>query len=207
MTHLSRTERLALLDLMDRVGPHAPTLCAGWDTADLAAHLVVRERRPDSAIGIVLPPLADRGERIRRRYRHQDFGRLLALLRDPPWWSPVSNPLIDPLANTVEFFVHHEDVRRAAPGWKRRELPRTAQDLLWARTAMARMLLRKSGLNVELVAPGHGRRAVGRGDGVDAVVTGPPSELLLFCFGRKSVAQVDVTGPAAGRLLAADLGL
>jgi uncharacterized protein (TIGR03083 family) len=45
---LARAERAALCDLFDEVGPDAPTLCAGWTTRDLAAHLVIRERRADA---------------------------------------------------------------------------------------------------------------------------------------------------------------
>ena len=37
---------------------------------------------------------------------------------------------IDELVNTVEFFVHHEDVRRAAPGWTPRSLDRQLEDAL-----------------------------------------------------------------------------
>src|SRR5262249_60545235 len=44
----------ALCDTLERVGPAAPTLCEGWTTADLAAHLVVRERKPLAGPGIVL---------------------------------------------------------------------------------------------------------------------------------------------------------
>jgi hypothetical protein len=36
-------ERLELCDLLLELGPDAPTLCEGWTTADLAAHLVLRE--------------------------------------------------------------------------------------------------------------------------------------------------------------------
>src|SRR5690606_24047731 len=42
MTEHARAERHALADLLMAVGPDAPTLCAGWTTAHLAAHLVVR---------------------------------------------------------------------------------------------------------------------------------------------------------------------
>ncbi|GAA4898017.1 uncharacterized protein (TIGR03085 family) [Stackebrandtia albiflava] len=206
MTNLARRERTALADLLARLGPEAPTLCEGWDTGDLAAHLVVRERRPDSALGIVLPAFADRAEAIRRRYRARPFEELVGMLRRPPWWSPVSNPVVEPFADTVEFFVHHEDVRRAAPGWRPRELPRAAAKDLWGRLGVARLLLRRTGLTVTLAAPGFGRRTFGR-NGVDAVVTGEPGELLLFCFGRGERSRVELSGPAAERLRSARLGL
>ena len=50
MTAASR-ERAALVTTMRAVGPDAPTLCGDWTTRDLAAHLVLRERRPDAAPG------------------------------------------------------------------------------------------------------------------------------------------------------------
>ena len=46
----ARDERIALCDLLDETGPEAPTLCEGWRTLDLAAHLVLREHRPDAAL-------------------------------------------------------------------------------------------------------------------------------------------------------------
>ena len=45
----SDSERQLLADLFLEVGPEAPTLCAGWTTTDLAAHLWVREHRPEAA--------------------------------------------------------------------------------------------------------------------------------------------------------------
>ena len=57
MTDVAAAERAALLDLLERLGPDAPTLCEGWATHDLAAHLVVRERRPVAGPGYVFPAL------------------------------------------------------------------------------------------------------------------------------------------------------
>lgn len=58
MTAFARSERLALCETLRAVGPDAPTLCEGWLTRDLAAHLVLRESRPDAAPGIVVSALA-----------------------------------------------------------------------------------------------------------------------------------------------------
>ena len=55
---LAKNERAALCDLPDKVGPEAPTLCEGWTTHDLAAHLWIRETDPLGAGGIVAKPLA-----------------------------------------------------------------------------------------------------------------------------------------------------
>ena len=116
-------ERAALCDLLLDVGPDAPTLCEGWTTRDLAAHLIVRERRPDAAMGIIVPPIAAHGESVRRRVRERPFDELVATVRQgPPVWSPIRLSLLDRLTNTNEFYIHHEDVRRAASAWDPREL-------------------------------------------------------------------------------------
>ena len=62
----ARDERVALCDLLDETGPEAPTLCEGWRTLDLAAHLVLREHRPDAAAGVMGGPLAGHTERVQR---------------------------------------------------------------------------------------------------------------------------------------------
>ena len=52
---ITDNERAEMCDLFASVGPDAPTLCEGWNTSDLLAHLLVRERRPDAAAGIAVP--------------------------------------------------------------------------------------------------------------------------------------------------------
>lgn len=206
MSDLAAAERQALVELLTRTGPNAPTLCGDWTTHDLAAHLVARERRPDAAGGLFLSALAGWTERVRLRYARLDHAELLGLLAKPPKWSPLSHGTADEFANAVEFFVHHEDVRRAADGWAIRSLSRADEELLWHRTAMARVLLRRAGMTVKLVCPGFGQRTIGKAP-IGATVTGPPGEVLLYCFGRKAVARVEVTGDRAAELEAAPLGL
>jgi uncharacterized protein (TIGR03085 family) len=66
MTTFARSERRALGETLLAVEPDAPTLCEGWRTRDPAAHLVLRETRPDAAAGIVLPPVAAWTARVQR---------------------------------------------------------------------------------------------------------------------------------------------
>src|ERR687885_698601 len=113
----SALERVRLADALEAAGPVAPTLCAGWTTRDLAAHLVVRERRPDSGPGLLLPPLRGGGARGRRALAARPYEQIVAAFREPPVWSPLSNPLTDEVFNAGEFFIHHEDVRRGRPGF------------------------------------------------------------------------------------------
>ncbi|KAB1937197.1 TIGR03085 family protein [Micromonospora sp. ALFpr18c] len=209
MSRYARAERQALADLLLALGPDAPTINEGWATRDLAAHLVLRERRPDAAGGIVLPPLRGYAERVRRRLAAQPYPELVAQVRRPPAWSPVSNPLTDELANTMEFFIHHEDVRRASPGWQPRDLATGLQAALWKRVApMARLVLRRFPADLYVQAPGHGEVSVGRG-GDRLRVVGAPAELALFLSGRQRVARVQLDGSAASarQLRVANLGM
>jgi uncharacterized protein (TIGR03085 family) len=209
MTDYARRERNALADLLLETGPDAPTLCAGWSTRDLAAHLVVRDRRPDASAGIVIPPLAGHGEHVRKAKAAQPYETVVAEVRTPPWWSPVSNPLVHEMTNTLEYFIHHEDVRRGAPGWTPRALDAGEQRALWnAVKVTARMGLRRLGVPVLLRAPGFGEVTVG-GDTPQAILIGEPGELALFVSGRQRAAKVAIEAApeTAERLRTAKIGL
>jgi uncharacterized protein (TIGR03085 family) len=204
-------ERRALADLMVRLGPSAPTLCEGWTTADLAAHLVIRDRRPDAALGIVVASLAGYTEKVQRATRDkQSYEELVGRVRNgPPALSPLRIPALDAAANTLEYFVHHEDVRRAQPEWTPRTLEAGLADALWAGLGrIARVALRKLPVGTVLVSPGHGELRAGPAPQV-VTVTGDPGELVLFAFGRLSSSQATFEGPpdAVARVKAADLGL
>jgi uncharacterized protein (TIGR03085 family) len=207
MTNHARSERRALADLLDEVGPDAPTLCEGWDTADLAAHLVLRERRPDAALGIAVPPAARYTERVQRSIRDaRRWPALVDTVRNGP---PLLLKPLDGPVNTMEYFIHHEDVRRARPGWRPRDLDEAEEAALWHRLALtARVLFRRSPVGVVIDSPGHGRVTAKAGS-QEVTLTGPPSELLLFAFGRQDQARVDTAGPgdATERLRRARLGL
>ena len=120
----SREQRLALCTTLEEAGPDAATLCAGWTALNLAAHLVLREHRLDASAGIPGGPLAGHTARVQDRLASQkSFADLVDTIRNgPPRLSPWAIPALDERANTVEFFVHNEDVRRAAPDWKPREI-------------------------------------------------------------------------------------
>jgi uncharacterized protein (TIGR03085 family) len=200
VTSFARDERQRLADLLLRVGPDEPTLCTGWTTRDLAAHLVIRERRPDSAAGLILPPLRGRGERIRLAKAARPFDEIVGEIRNPPWWSPVSNPLTDELANGVEFFIHHEDVRRGRDGWEPRDLTEPHARSIWkAASFTGKLALRRVRMPVRVrEARGFGEFTVGAptaGGPAPVTVTGPAGELALFLSGRQRATRVDVTGP------------
>ncbi|MEV0279623.1 TIGR03085 family metal-binding protein [Streptomyces sp. NPDC050610] len=208
-THAKR-ERLLLADLLETAGPESPTLCEGWTARDLAAHVVVRERRADAAGGILIKPLAARLERVQAEFASKPYEQLIQLIRTgPPRMSPFSLKQVDEASNTVEFYVHAEDVRRAAPEWTPRELDPVFEDALWSRLErMARVLGRKSPVGLVLRRP-DGRTAVANRSTPVVTVTGEPGELTLFAFGRQEAARVEIDGDkeAVARLYDAKLGL
>jgi uncharacterized protein (TIGR03085 family) len=202
----SREERLALCALFDETGPDAPTLCEGWTTGDLAAHLVLRERRPDAAAGVAGGPLAGYTARVQHRLRQRiPFPELVRMIRSgPPHLSVMALPGMDERINAVEFFVHHEDVRRAADGWEPRALGSGESDMLWGRLRMARFMLRKAPVGVELARDDVGP-ATDNPDGVPyritarnatpaVTVVGSPAELTLWVMGRRAAARVRMDG-------------
>ncbi|NEA59053.1 TIGR03085 family protein [Streptomyces sp. SID13666] len=196
-THAQR-ERLLLADLLESAGAGAPTLCDGWTARDLAAHVVIRERRSDAAAGIVIPQLAARMERVRQEFARKPFEELVQLIRTgPPRMSPFSLKQVDEAANTVEFFVHAEDVRRAQPEWTPRELDSVFSDALWKRLErMARVAGRRSPVGLVLRRP-DGQTAVAHKGTPVVTVTGEPGELTIFAFGRQEAARVETEGDKA----------
>ncbi|MEU3094001.1 TIGR03085 family metal-binding protein [Streptomyces sp. NPDC006967] len=193
-THAKR-ERLLLADLLETTGPQAPTLCEGWTTRDLAAHVVVRERRPDAAGGMLVKQLAPRLERVTAEYTAKPYEELIQLVRTgPPRFSPFSLKQVDELSNIVEFYVHTEDVRRAQPEWTPRELDPVFQDALWSRLERsARLMGRGVPVGLVLRRP-DGRTVVAHRGAPVVTVTGEPSELVLFAYGRQSAAEVGLEG-------------
>lgn len=210
-TDVAATERAALLDLMTELGPAAPTLCEGWATHELAAHLVARERRPQAVAGILVRPLHGLTAAAEARMRRLPYDDLLATLRGgPPLWS-AGGALRGPLSGITdvhELYVHHEDVRRLVD-----PTPRQAgADLdaaLWKRLRLlGPALTSRLGVGLSVVTP-DGRTARVRKGPDPVTLHGTPAELFLWLFGRRSVAAVEVSGSPAAQQAArtAPLGL
>ncbi|MFC7492508.1 MULTISPECIES: TIGR03085 family metal-binding protein [unclassified Knoellia] len=197
-TSIARRERLDLCDTLESVGPDAPTLCMPWTTRDLAAHLVIREGRPDLASGIWLPFLKERTEREQARVAAQPWPELVEAVRSgPPGWHPTRLTLIDNAVNLAEMVIHHEDVLRGdgSPG-PRREPTAHVEAAAWTLLSrMGRLLFRRAPDGVQLHAPGRGALTVSGGEAT-VHVTGAPVELLLTAYGRRQVAEIEVTGDA-----------
>ncbi len=197
-------ERSALTQALREAGPDAPTLCTGWRSRHLAAHVVLRESAPLVALGATFPPLHGHAERRIEQLadRSAHWAGYAALVervsRGPARTSPMART--GDGANLLEFFVHTEDVRRGAGPVPPRTLEPEHTEAMWRRlTRAAGFLYRRSGVGIVLVVPGGPRRAVRRprGDAGTVIVRGEVGELALHAFGREGAAHVDVLGDSA----------
>ncbi len=195
-TTLAQRERRALADLLLQVGPEAPTMCEGWMTYDLVAHLWTRETEPAAMLGAMGGPFAGLADARRERAKQQHaYEELVELVRSGPRpGSPLRR--FDQSANTLEFLVHHEDVRRGADlSVPAREMSyQDDQDIVGRLGVPAQLRLGRRGVQTVLVDQESGH-VVRVGQGAVVTVTGPPTELALYVFGRR--AHVDVHGPVA----------
>lgn len=208
-----KNQRAELCDALDSVRPSAPTMCAGWTAHHLAAHVWVRENDTWAVAGAHLAGRPARVEQLMAEVMAQrPYPDLVAAVRRGPTGpSPFRLPGMEALANTIEFFVHCEDVRRGSGNNTPREPDPGLEELCWRRLpTMGRIFLRRARVAVWLerdVPPGEPVRI---GHGPDIVhLLGRPSELLLYLFGRRSGANVKVIGePVAISVLEqAQLGL
>ncbi|GMA31120.1 TIGR03085 family protein [Litorihabitans aurantiacus] len=177
--------------------PEDPTLCEGWRARHLAAHVVLRERRPWSvAVGAVRgqDPTADLAATATDA---AGYARLVDQVEQGP--SRLSPLEWVPAANLMEFVVHAEDVRRGdGPPAQPRELPERLQVGLWRSVrAMASLRYRRAaargGVGLVLVSP-TARAVLARGPR-SAVLSGTPTELALWITGRERASLAQVTGP------------
>jgi uncharacterized protein (TIGR03085 family) len=206
-----RAERDALCRLFLEVGPDAPTLCAGWTAADLAAHLVVREHNPLAGPGILLPgPFARYTERAQSRTKSaHPFEVLVARIRSGP---PLAWRPFDTMFNLNEYFVHHEDVRRAGGDTTPRPPEGVAalEDALWhtLRRGAGLLTRRMRGTGLDLERENGEIIHAHKGSPV-ATLSGRPGEIVLFLMGRKGASCADVGGPpsAAEELRSASFGI
>ena len=193
-------ERLALCDLFEKLGPQAPTLLEGWTAKDLAAHLVLRERDLVAAPCLVLPgPFQQFAERRRRTLAQQnDFRWLVMRIRSGPPTGFFQISWVRSGPNLNEFFIHHEDLRRANGMAARDSLTAAMEAALWRNVRQGSRYLsrRLRGVGLEISWAGTAERMTIRDAQPSALLSGRPGELLLYVFGRQTAAQVEVRGPA-----------
>ena len=207
---LAQSERAALADLLEQLGPEEPTRCAGWNTGDLLDHLLVRERRPDAAAGIMLPFLKAWNARVSAVYDAKPFAQRLSLLRSgPPALHPARIPAVDRLTNDAEFFIHHEDVRRGRPGWQPRDVDAetTASLMALVKSPAVRFGVRRAGVGV-VARLSDGQEVTLHGGEPVVTVAGAPGEIVIWSSSRPA-ARVTLTGDpdAVATLERAGLGV
>ena len=194
---ITTDERAAMSALLRDVGPDAPTLCDGWTTRDLLAHLLLRERRPDASGGILFSALAKRTARVQQSIARRPYDEMIdQFAGGPPIWSVWAIPVLGDRINMAEFFIHHEDIRRAQPDWEPRPANPEFEDRVWkSLKTMGRLLYRHSPVGVVLRSANRPDVVAKKSSAAEVVVVGEPSEVLLNGFGRaKDKVRVVVQG-------------
>lgn len=206
---LARAERRSICDTFLRVGPQAPTLCEGWDAYDLAAHLWLRENQPAARLAVMVARGRDERVRMNHLQGRLPFPRMVAELRaGPVALTPMRIPAVDRVVNGLEYFIHHEDLRRAgAQPLPPRELDEAAERELWVTLKrVSRLLFRRAPFGVDLLTRDGRILPVGKGRRV--TIVGDVAELALYASGRTTAARVDVQGdPVDVDRLVASLGM
>ncbi len=192
---LAALSRREMCETLERLGPDAPTLCEGWTTADLAAHLVVREHDPLALPGIAVPRLA--GSLTERRMaatKSKGFAANVATIRKG---RPLLLRAAPAMVDVGEMYLHTEDCRRAN-GEGPRSLDPEREGALWSWLGLAgRLFARRVRAGVRVRTP-DGRERDLKGGREVVTLTGPPSELVLYLTGRRTAAKVELSGdPAA----------
>lgn len=181
-----KRQRAALTDLLEELGPFAPTKCEGWQTQDLAAHLYLREHKVAALPGIGFERFAEQTSRLQQEVLHSmDYPALVEEIRTTGWIMRA----VDRLVNTSELFIHHEDVLRA--NGRSQELTAAEQRELWPLVkVMARRVQTKAGDQVRLTRTDTGAESqIGTGERI-VHLSGLPSELLLHLTGRDSAVAI-----------------
>lgn len=213
--HFVEPSREFLAETLLAAGPDSDTLCAGWRTKELAAHLYLRERNAGVGLGLLLKPFNRASDKAtlalaKESASPEAYAELVRRFRTgPPSLSPLRIRSVDAGANLTEFFIHAEDVRRATDRWAPRALDEDYSEALWNDLIKrAALLYRGVDLGIVLVRP-SGPRHVAKRAPVSVAIIGEPGELLMHAHGRTSHALVTFEGQpdAVALLKSAEVGL
>jgi uncharacterized protein (TIGR03085 family) len=213
--HFVDPSREVLAETLLAAGPDAPTLCRGWRTRDLAAHLYLRERKAAVGLGLIIKSLSKASDKATAKLAAKvktadEYAALVNTFRGgPPALSPMNIKALDESSNLIEYFVHTEDIRRAVNRWAPRALDQAYSDALWDELIKrAAILYRGVDLGIVLVRP-SGPRHVAKRAPVSVAIVGEPGELLMHAHGRTRHALVTFEGQpdAVALLQSAEVGL
>jgi uncharacterized protein (TIGR03083 family) len=182
------SERSALADSLQAVGPQGQSACGDWTAFDLAAHVVAAERAA-GALAFCVRALAARGVQFRpspqlvdstiRRERRDGYSALIRRLRQP---SPrlLLTPALAP-ATLFEVWMHHDDLTRAndlahhTPDHLAEAIPFLLRYQA-SRLPSARLIVRTTD-NHEFT--------FGQNVGATAILAGPSADLVRWLAGRR----------------------
>ena len=187
-------ERADLVRALGSLGPGHPTLCEGWQTQHLAAHVMLRDRAPWSRSARATDELAARAQ------DRGSFDELVAQIAAGPRW-PAPTSRAAEMMNLLELYVHTQDVVRAQPNGLESAAGEVRnpehEAALWSQfRRYARAIYRRVPAGVILVVT-DGPRVVAqrprRGHG-NVVISGPVTELIMHGFGRGAASSVRIDG-------------
>ena len=150
------------------------------------------------------PPLAGYTKKVRQGVRDRTpWEKLVETVRRGP---PLLLRPFDGPMNTVEFFIHLEDVRRAQARWEPRPISPEPADALWARVSAGGMA-KKVPATIVITSPGRADKE--HGSGPLLTLAGEPADLIMFGASRQGASRVEISGGAAlaTRLRSASLGV
>jgi uncharacterized protein (TIGR03085 family) len=148
-------------------------------------------------------PLASWTEKVQNDAASQPFDKLVGLVRSgPPIWSHFRVPFIDGQMNTIEFYIHHEDVRRRGEGWSTRTLDPKLSSFLWDRIKLSGRLYFndvKGGVTLVRIDGPDGEVEEHRAKSGNPMITitGTAGEIVLLAYGRRQTEAVVEGSPEA----------
>jgi uncharacterized protein (TIGR03085 family) len=199
MSSTAFEQRKDLVSALRSVTPDAPTLCEGWSAEELALHIGVRDSRPDLAVGQKLPLVGAKARKSVERLKAGGYQALVdRVAAGPPVYFPQTLEPVDVAMNTLEFYIHTEDVLRAQPDFEpsqRREISEELRKRLWKHASVTFFVMaaREKNRRITFFSPGYGATTRGPAHAPLMMVHGAPEELTLWASGRADHSAVDVT--------------